>query len=133
MHGHSKRTSLAMVLAIAAFACPVSAQELPPHVAPPPAPSAEPPLAGFPNGTFYLRDHADNFRLYVQGRVHADFLGWIGPGVSSLGPDSALKATFQLRRARAEIGGELLQGEWQWQLSADFGPTALDNPAARTA
>ena len=131
-----RRPRSLVLAAFVLFAADVArADELPPYTPPPPAqPTApEPPLGGFHNGTFFLRDHADNFRLYVQGRVHADLLGWIGPGVPSLGPDSALKTTFQLRRARAEIGGEFLQGEWQWQLSGDFGPTSVDNPAAKNA
>src|SRR5690242_16907117 len=73
----------------------------------------EAPLAGFHNGLFYLRDRTDVFRLYVMGRVHVDAIGWLGPGVTSLGPDSGLKTTFQLRRARPEIGGEFFQ-DWQW-------------------
>lgn len=95
-------------------------------------PSVEPPLAGFHNGLFFLRDKDDVFRLYVQGRVHVDALTWLGPGVGSLGPDSALKTTLTLRRVRTEIAGEFFNGEWQWQISGDFGPTSVDNPAART-
>ncbi|MEO6576914.1 MAG: hypothetical protein ABIP89_23905, partial [Polyangiaceae bacterium] len=30
---------------------------------------AEPPLAGWHEGLFYLHDREDYFRLYVQGRV----------------------------------------------------------------
>ena len=33
---------------------------------------------------------------------------------------------------RTEIAGEFFH-HWQWQLSADFGPTSTDNPAARLA
>ncbi len=39
---------------------------------------------------FLLRDTPDHFRLYVQGRAHADGIVWAGPGLSSLGPDNAL-------------------------------------------
>jgi hypothetical protein len=92
----------------------------------------EQPLAGFHNGLFYLRDRTDVFRLYVMGRVHVDAIGWLGPGVTSLGPDSALKTSVQLRRARPEIGGEFFQ-DWQWLLSVDLAPTTTDNPAAKTA
>jgi hypothetical protein len=94
--------------------------------------SSEPPLAGFHNGLFFLRDRTDVFRLYVMGRVHVDATGWLGPGVTSLGPDSALKTSIQLRRARPEIGGEFFQ-DWQWLLSVDLAPTTTDNPAAKTA
>jgi hypothetical protein len=67
-----------------------------------------------------------------MGRVHVDGVMWLGPGISSLGPDSALKTTWQLRRARPELAGEFFQ-DWQWQLSVDLAPTTTDNPAARTA
>ncbi len=89
-------------------------------------------LTGWHDGVFFLRDASDDYRLYVQGRVHADGIVWAGPGVSSLGPDNALKSTFFLRRARTEIAGEFLK-LWQWQVSADFAPTSTDNPTARTA
>jgi hypothetical protein len=121
---------------VATFAPGTAGADELPRPAPPPvdAPNAaaEHPLAGYYNGLFYLRDRADAFRLYVQGRVHVDALGWVGPGVGSLGADSALKSTLYLRRARAEIGGEFFE-QWQWQLSGDFAPTATDNPAARNA
>src|SRR5258708_7332162 len=89
---------------------------------------AEPPLAGFHNGLFYLRDQKDIFRLYVQGRVHVDGIMWRGPGVTSLEADSALKTSLQLRRVRAELAGEFFQ-DWQWQTSIDLAPTTNDNPA----
>jgi phosphate-selective porin OprO and OprP len=119
------RTLLAAVMVVVPRLA--QAQEPAPE---PPAP--EPSLAGFHNGLFYLRDRSDVFRLYVMGRVHVDAIGWLGPGVTSLGPDSALKTTIQLRRARPEIGGEFFQ-DWQWLLSVDLAPTASDNPAARSA
>src|ERR1700690_3260769 len=65
----------------------------------------EPPLAGFHNGLFYLRDKEDVFRLYVQGHVHIDADAWLGPGVDWLDASNALRPTFFLRRARPEIGG----------------------------
>lgn len=105
----------------------------PPSITPFATPTAaEPPLAGFHNGLFFLRDPTDVFRLYVMGRVHVDGITWLGPGVTSLGPDGALKTTLQLRRARPEIGGEFFN-DWRWLLSVDLAPTANDNPAARTA
>jgi hypothetical protein len=101
----------------------------------PPAPSppavSEPPLAGWHDGLFYIRDREDIFRLYVQGRVHVDGVAWIGPGVGSLGPDVALRPTLFLRRARPELAGEFFH-DWQWQLSVDLAPTATDNGAGRT-
>lgn len=127
--------ALALTVAVA-FPQRAPAQELPPPPAPATAPAVAPPvsapLAGYHNGLFFLRDEADIFRLYVQGRVHVDALTWLGPGVGSLGPDSALKSTLTLRRARLEIAGEFFH-DWQWQLSADFAPLKYDNPAAKLA
>jgi phosphate-selective porin len=86
---------------------------------------AEPPLAGWHGGLFYLRDQTDNFRLYFQGRAQVDTYAYFGPGV----PDTRLKATTFLRRVRPELSGEFL-GRWQWMLAGDFvgGTAALDNP-----
>lgn len=81
------------------------------------------PLAGYHNGLFYLRDHHDNFHLYIQGRSQIDFYGYLGPGV----PATALKPTLFLRRLRPEITGELL-GRWRFMIAGDFGATAIDNP-----
>jgi hypothetical protein len=90
------------------------------------------PLSGWHDGVFYLRDVNDNFRLYVQGRVHVDFLSYFGAGLGNLPPDVALKNGFTLRRVRTELSGELFK-RWQWQLSGEFGPTSVDNAGARTA
>jgi phosphate-selective porin len=105
---------------------PAPATEIPP-AAPPPAPdfTPPPPLAGWHGGLFYLRDENDNFRLYLQGRSHVDFYSYFGPGV----PDSKLKATLFIRRARVEMSGEFLS-RWQWMLAGDFvgGTAPIDNP-----
>jgi len=92
---------------------------------------ADEDLAGFHNDLFYLRDKADVFRLYVQGRVHVDAVGWLGPGVSSLSESNALKPTFFLRRVRPEIGGEFFSN-WQWQLGVDLAPSTADNQTGNT-
>ena len=91
----------------------------------------EPPLAGFHNGLFYLRDKSDVFRLYVEGRVHVDGVAWLGPGVTSLDPGNALKPTFFLRRVRPELAGELFS-YWQWQLGIDLAPSTADNQTGKT-
>ncbi len=91
----------------------------------------EPPLAAFHNGLFYVRDKTDTFRLYVQGRVHVDAIGWLGPGLTSGDPSTTLKPTFFLRRARPEIGGEFFH-DWQWQLSIDLAPSTADNQTGKT-
>lgn len=81
------------------------------------------PLAGYHNGLFFLRDHHDNFHLYVQGRVQLDGYGYIGPGVTK----TNLKPTLFIRRIRPEVSGEFL-GHWRFMLAGDFGATAIDNP-----
>jgi phosphate-selective porin len=81
------------------------------------------PLAGYHNGLFYLRDHHDNFHLYIQGRAQLDFFSYLGAGV----PDTALKPTLFIRRVRPEVTGEFL-GHWRFMIAGDFGATALDNP-----
>ena len=124
------RFIFAALAAVAFAALPAVARA--DDVASPEPPATEPPLAGWHEGLFYVRDRADVFRLYVQGRVHVDALAWIAPGLGSAGPDTTLKSTVTLRRARFEIGGEFFH-DWQWQLSGDFAPTSTDNPAARGA
>jgi phosphate-selective porin len=81
------------------------------------------PLAGYHNGLFFLRDHHDNFHLYIQGRAQIDFYSYAGAGV----PKTALKPTLFLRRVRPEVTGEFL-GHWRFMIAGDFGATALDNP-----
>src|SRR5258708_9186483 len=93
-----------------------------------PAPLPDPPFnatAGYRNGTFFLRDPSDVFRLYIQGRVHADWLDQIGPGVSSLPAGSGVEHGFFLRRARIELAGEFLETR-QWCGGAEFSsPTPI--------
>ncbi len=90
-------------------------------------------VAGYHNGTFFVQDKSQSFRMYLQGRVHADWLDQFGPGTSSLPPGNGITNGFFLRRARLETGGELFR-EWQWQLSAEFSSaTSVDNAAANQA
>ncbi|MBV9950162.1 MAG: hypothetical protein JOZ69_25200 [Myxococcales bacterium] len=109
-------------------AAPASADAAPPVAGP-----ALGETSGYHNGTFFVRDKTDSFRFYLQGRVHADWLGQFGPGTSSLPPGSGIVNGFFLRRARAEMGGEFF-GQWQWQLGAEFSSaTTIDNAAATLA
>ena len=87
--------------------------------------------AGWYDGLFFLRDSSDNFRLYVQGRVHVDFNSYFGPGLGSLPPGAELKTGVSLRRVRPELSGEFFH-RWQWQLSAELGGTASDNVGGTT-
>ena len=81
------------------------------------------PLSGYHNGLFFLRDHHDNFHLYIQGRGQLDFYSFFGGGV----PETTLKPTLFIRRVRPEVTGEFL-GRWRFMIAGDFGATALDNP-----
>jgi phosphate-selective porin len=85
------------------------------------------PLAGYHNGLFFLRDHHDNFHLYIQGRSQIDWYSYFGPGVA----DTTLKPTLFLRRIRPEVTGEFL-GHWRFMIAGDFGATAIDNPDGRS-
>ncbi|MGO9708654.1 MAG: porin [Polyangiaceae bacterium] len=135
------RHLLVVPLVVASLVGPRAAAAADPSPpAPPPPPPASPPLpaedtelvtaksvaappsaptSGWHSGTFFLRDPDDNFRLYVQGRVHVDYTSFYGPGVNSLAPANALKDGFFLRRVRLEMAGEFFQ-RWQWQLSAEM-------------
>jgi phosphate-selective porin len=135
---------------------PAPQQVTPPNAVEPPSPASAPPdasataiqpapaeatgatiapdeTAGYHNGTFFVRDRTDTFRMYLQGRVHADWLDQFGPGTSSLPPGNGITNGFYLRRARLEVGGEFFK-QWQWQLSAEFSSsTSIDNAGATQA
>jgi hypothetical protein len=80
------------------------------------------PMAGYHNGLFYLRDANDNFHLFVNGRSHIDFYGYVGGGV----PETALKPTLFFRRVRPEISGDFLH-HFNFMIAGEFGSTAVDN------
>jgi hypothetical protein len=89
--------------------------------------------AGYHNGTFFLRDKSDIFRLYVMGRVHADWLDQLGAGVTSLPPGAGVTDGFFLRRARLELAGEFFE-KWQFWVAAETATaTSIDNAAANQA
>lgn len=61
----------------------LSTPELQPALAPQADDEAATWTAGYHNGNFFLRDKSDIFRLYIMGRVHADWLDQLGAGVGS--------------------------------------------------
>ncbi len=100
-----KMGALGLLVAAALFGTQAAAQEPEPYV-----------HAGYRNGLFFLRSPDDVFRLYVQGRVHADWQKPLGNGVSQLPPDQALKGGFFLKELFVEdvargsgVGRQLLQ------------------------
>jgi hypothetical protein len=149
-------TLFAFVLATSALlATPVSlAQQaeplVPPPAAPPPPASTTPSVlpsapitdvlppnvyrsAGYHNGTFLIHSPDDVFRLYIMGRVHADWIDQLAAGASKLPPGSGINDGFFVRRARLELAGEFFE-TWQWQVGAEFSSTtSIDNAAAAQA
>jgi phosphate-selective porin len=89
--------------------------------------------AGYRNGTFLIHSPDDVFRLYIMGRVHADWADQLAAGASRLPPGTGINDGFYLRRARLELAGEFFE-TWQWQIGAEFSSsTAIDNAAAAQA
>jgi phosphate-selective porin len=74
-----------------------------------------------------VRSRNDYFKLFLRTRLHVDSYNYFGPGV----PDGTLKSPVLLRRARIELGGELM-GNWQWELQGEFGSTAFSNAKGTT-
>ena len=64
--------------------------------------------------------------------MHVDYYQAFGPGLNELPAGAAPAHGFALRRARLELAGEFFQ-QWQWQLGAEFAPSAAGNVAANTA
>ena len=79
------------------------------------------PLAGEHDGHFYLRDPEDHYRLYPGVLLQVDTRAYLGRGVDELVGDqgASTKPKMTLRRARVELGGELLK-HWSFYLTGDF-------------
>lgn len=86
----------------------------------------EPPLAGWRQGLFFLRDKSDSFRLYLQGRLNVDALVPLGPGVAQLGPGTNLLPGLYVRRVRTEISGDLVR-DFQFKIEGEWGQSTADN------
>jgi len=103
----------------------------PPVAAPPaaetPAPASAEPLAGFSDGTAFLRSPDNDFVLFPGGRLQTDFL-------HLRTKNKAPNDTFWIRRARLELNGWI--GGWAFfSLQGDFAssPPAGAAPAAPAA
>jgi len=94
---------------------------------PAPVPASAEPLAGFSDGTAFLRSPDNDFVLFPGGRLQTDFL-------HLRTENKAPNDTFWIRRARLELNGWI--GRWVFfSLQGDFasGPPAAAAPAAPAA
>jgi hypothetical protein len=100
-------------------------------VAPPP-PAVEPehqPLAGYANGSFFLRDPHDWFVLFPKGRLQVDSYNFLNRGdspppgvVPNSSADPRPKDTIFVRRARIELQGTFL-GHFDFHIAGEFTST----------
>jgi phosphate-selective porin len=83
------------------------------------------PLAGYANGSFFIRDPHDWFVIFPRGRLQIDWFNFPArddppPGVA---PNSARdprpKGTLFVRRARAEMQGTFL-GHFDFHIAGEF-------------
>jgi phosphate-selective porin OprO and OprP len=142
-----KYTALLAALGTLGFAAPSFAQEPPPPPPPPPSPEVAPvppaeplppppappppaapapePLAGFSDGTAFLRSADGEFVLLPNGRLQVD-------GYFFKSDNPTPNNGFLLRRARAELAGWV--GPWFFfSIAGDFaaGSPAGANPVAQ--
>jgi phosphate-selective porin OprO and OprP len=85
------------------------------------------PLFGMKDGILYLRDPHDLIRLYPHARIDLDGQGFLGSHVNELPASEAgvdLSPRFFVRRARLEMGGEVLL-----RTTFDVGLDLVANPA----
>lgn len=82
------------------------------------------PLAGYHGGRFYIRDSRDVFRLYPGLLLQVDGLTSFGEGVGQIQGAAAesTRSRIVAQRARAELGGEILQA-WRFYLTYDAAPS----------
>jgi hypothetical protein len=84
------------------------------------------PLAGYTNGSFFLRDPHNWFVLFPKGRLQVDWYnfpdrGALAAGVDSNGPkDPRPKDTLFVRRARVEVQGTFI-GHFDFMIGGEYG------------
>jgi hypothetical protein len=91
---------------------------------------AEPqqPLAGYANGSFFLRDPHDWFVLFPKGRLQVDWFNFLNRGdppvntVPNSGGDPRPKNTVFVRRARIELQGTFI-GHFDFHIAGEFTTT----------
>jgi hypothetical protein len=110
-----------------------AAPEAPPTATPAPAaaqPPAAPmlPLAGYANGSFFIRDPGDWFTLFPRGRLQVDWYNFLNRGDAPAGvvpnssADTRPKNTLFVRRARIEAQGTFI-GHFDYHIAAEFTST----------
>jgi hypothetical protein len=83
------------------------------------------PLAGYANGSFFIRDPHDWFVIFPRGRLQVDWYNFPGRGDLPAGvdpngaKDPRPKGTLFVRRARAEMQGTFL-GHFDFHIAGEF-------------
>ena len=86
------------------------------------------PLAGYANGSFFLRDPHDWFVLFPKGRLQIDWFNFLNRGDQpagtqpNAGTDARPKDTIFVRRARVELQGTML-GHWDFHIAGEYTTT----------
>jgi hypothetical protein len=89
-------------------------------------PSPAEPIAGYANGSWFIRDPHNWFVLFPKGRLQVDLYTFPGRGAPPDGvdPNSAKdprpKTTLFVRRVRPEIQG-IIANHFEWTLGGEFG------------
>jgi hypothetical protein len=72
----------------------------------------DPPLYGYKDGLFFVRDRRDYLRLHPHAHLALDLHGFLGHGVDTLRESTAgvdLATRFLVRRARLGLSGEVFE------------------------
>ena len=86
------------------------------------------PLAGYANGSFFLRDPHDWFVLFPKGRLQVDWYNFLNRGdapagaVPNTSADPRPKDTLFVRRARVELQGTFI-GHFDFHIAGEFTTT----------
>ena len=115
--------------AAATQAAPVAVEApAPPVVSVAPAAPPPAPLAGYANGSFFLRDPNDWFVLFPKGRLQVDWYNFLNRGdvpagvVPNSSGDARPKDTLFVRRARVELQGTFI-GHFDFHIAGEFTTT----------
>jgi hypothetical protein len=99
---------------------------LAPQAVQPPPPLM--PLAGYANGSFFLRDPHNWFVLFPKGRLQIDYYNFLNRGdvpagvVPNTSADPRPKDTLFVRRARVELQGTFI-GHFDFHIAGEFTTT----------